>query len=132
MIIPKPHANFIYYLSHTSLISSIYAIINGHYDLAFVPGLVYLTSINYWKNPVKGFRRNLDITCVFSTLCYQLYRSTSSENLVLYLFVKLIGIICYPISHYFSDKDFDLSILFHGFIHLFGNIANIILYSGSV
>jgi hypothetical protein len=132
MIISQQHADFIYYISHTSIISSIYAIINGHYDLAFVPGFIYLTSINYWKNPVFGFRRNLDITCVFTTLSYQLYRSINSENFMLYLFVKLIAMISFPISWYFVDKDFELSMLFHGFVHLFGNISNIILYSGSV
>ena len=132
MIISQQHADFIYYLSHISIISSIYAIINAHYDLAFVPGLIYLTSINYWKNPVKGFRRNLDMTCVFTTLSYQLYWSINSENFILYLFVKLIAMISFPISWYFVDKDFELSMLFHGFVHLFGNIANIILYSGSV
>ena len=130
--IPKNHADFIYFLSHTSLASSIYAIANQHYDLALVPGLVYVSSINYWRDPVRGIRRNIDIITVFSTLSYQLYRCLNAENVVVYLFVKVLAMVCYPISEYFSDKDDDLFILFHGFIHLFGNIANIVLYSGYV
>lgn len=33
-------------------------------------GTVLLTSINYWRNPCKGFRRNMDIVAVFSTGFY--------------------------------------------------------------
>jgi hypothetical protein len=130
--IPKKHAEFIYFLSHTSLFSSVYAIANKHYDLALVPGLVFLSSINYWRDPVRGIRRTVDMITVFSTLVYQLYRCLSAENMALYLFIKILGMLCYPASVYFFDKDEDLSIIFHGFVHLFGNIANIVLYSGYV
>lgn len=109
-----------------------YALANNHYDLALVPGLVYLSSINYWRNPVGGIRKNIDMITIFSTLSYQLYRCLTAENMVSYLFIKILAMSCYPASLYFYDKDVDLSVLFHCFVHILGNIANIILYSGSV
>lgn len=42
---------FIWKVSWLSLISSIYAISQGYNDLAIVPGGVFLTSINYWRDP---------------------------------------------------------------------------------
>ena len=128
--IPKNHADFIYFLSHTLLFSSVYAIANQHYDLALAPALVFLSSINYWRDPVRGIRRTLDMITVCSTVVYQLYRSLSAENMALYLFIKILGLLCYPASLYFFDKDEDLSIILHGFVHIICNIANIVLYSG--
>lgn len=34
---------------------------------------VLCTSINYWRNPVKGVRRNIDISTVFSIGIYNSY-----------------------------------------------------------
>ena len=52
--------NIIWNLAWLSLSSSVYATYKGHYNLAFIPGGVFLTSINYWRNPeVRSWRRYL-------------------------------------------------------------------------
>lgn len=50
MIVPREHANFLVSLSFLSLVSGVYAINRGHYELAMVPLGVFTTSIVYWTN----------------------------------------------------------------------------------
>lgn len=51
-ILTKEQYIFLWKISFLSLISCIYAIYKNHYDLALVPGGVFLTSINYWRYPL--------------------------------------------------------------------------------
>jgi len=66
------------------LISCIYAIYKNHYDLALVPGGVFLTSINYWRCPDYSWRRYLDMIYVKLALIYQIYRAYNAEYCKLY------------------------------------------------
>ena len=34
---------------------------------------IFLTSINYWRDPKHGFRRNLDMVCVCTGFLYQIF-----------------------------------------------------------
>ena len=75
-------------------------------------GTVLLTSINYWKNPCKGFRRNMDMTAVFSVNIYNAYRFPN-------IWIPT-GIICFSIwriSNYTQKK------WIHSLIHFIGSGA---------
>ena len=70
-ILNKEQANYIYHASYLSLCSCLYATYRNYYDFAFVTGIVFLTSINYWRNPINSYRRYIDITAVNTALFYQ-------------------------------------------------------------
>ena len=128
--------NIIWNLAWLSLSSSVYATYKGHYNLAFIPGGVFLTSINYWRNPeVRSWRRYLDIGYVNTALLYQLYKVYihNAQYAKEYYFFTGISIICYPIGlYYYKKKQYWKHIIFHGGLHIFANIANFILYTGYI
>ena len=139
----QTYSSFIFRVSFISFLSSIYALHCECYDLAAVPGGVFLTSVNYWRDPVYGWRRNLDMSYVAAALTYQNYRayhllspsspSSSSQlpALLTYYTLMGIGIGCYPLSvHLYKKKDIWSSTYVHCLVHVLANIANVVLYSG--
>jgi hypothetical protein len=45
------------------------------YDNVIALTCVLTTSINYWRRPEKGIRRNIDIICVFTVGAYNMYKN---------------------------------------------------------
>jgi hypothetical protein len=132
-ILPSEYCNILWKISWVSIFSGMYALYNRHYDLAPVPFGVWLTSINYWRHPDYSWRRYLDIFYVNSALFYQLIRAHRSQNSNMYYSFISIAMISFPISIYYHNKGkYWLSTLFHCNVHIFGNITNIILYSGYI
>ena len=139
-IMKREYYSCIYRISFLSFLSSIYAIYCDCYDLAVVPGGVFLTSVNYWRRPTYGWRRNLDMGYVASALIYQNYHAYHSYyymmNLdqsiaLLYLALMLFGIGCYPTSIYLhKKKDIWGSTYVHCLLHVVANVANMVLYNG--
>jgi hypothetical protein len=130
------HYSCIFRVSFLSFLSSIYALYCGVYDLAIVPGGVFLTSVNYWRYPIHGWRRNLDMGYVASALIYQNYRAyymatEGHDYILLYYALMFFSIGCYPVSlHLHKKKDLRGSTYVHCLLHVVANIANLVLYSG--
>ena len=105
-IMKRKYYSCIFRVSFLSFFSSIYAIYCECYDLAPVPGGVFLTSVNYWRRPTYGWRRNLDMGYVTCAVVYQNYRAyyMTSEMVWWYYFFMFLGVICYPVSVYLYKK----------------------------
>ncbi len=133
MILPIKYSKFIYYISYLLFFSGLIGFYNKKYNFFFVPIIIFLTSINYWRNPVRGIRRNIDMICVCVLFFYQ---NTIAHFLdfnifwkVLYFILMSLGGMCYLISNYYHKKNnLFLSTVFHACIHLCVNLANVILY----
>jgi hypothetical protein len=129
---PKQYS-CIYKVSFLSLVSTGYACYRGHYGLAFVPGGTFITSIIYWRKPDYSWRRYLDMTYVTSGLCYQLIRAYYSEYPRLYYTTAGIAVLFYGLGiHFYKKKQYWCSTYAHCMLHVFGNISNLILYSGEI
>lgn len=139
LTLPPHQSYYIWISAWTSIPSFLYARYTGHNELSIVPLSVYISSMIYWHNPIKySWRRYLDMTVVLSGLGYQVYSSRNSKNLMYYYPVLFLGMTCFPLSTYVRKKYPDVHIgpiwgttLLHCMVHIIGNIANIILYSGS-
>lgn len=130
-IVPLEHGYYMCIISSLSLLSGVYAIKKRIYNLAAVPIGVWLTSINYWHYPVYSWRRNLDMTYISGALVYQICKSYSSQNIGYYCFLTGFGVVFYPISWFLYKKKYLWSsTIAHSMIHIFSNLANIILYAG--
>ena len=127
------HHSFLWVSSWMSLWSSMYAIKRGHYHLAIVPGGVFLTSINYWRDPSNEKNKMIDMFYVYSSLIYQLIMARNITTSKPYYIIKSMACLSYPISIlFYKYKHYWKSTITHGLIHLFGSIANVILYSGEI
>ena len=146
-VLDNPQSKFLYSSSYFSIISWLYALYKKQYILSFIPGTIFISSINYWSNPrIYCKERYIDILCVQICLYFQLYYCLNAQYLKQYCIVTSIGIISFIASYYLSQKWDILNIkdqkerrrkmwivtYLHSGVHIFGNIANIILYSGYI
>ena len=76
---------YMYRTSHLFLISFLYGMLRKHYSVSIVPGLIFLGSINYWKNPDYSYRRYLDIGITISGVIYQNYTAYNAQYANIYL-----------------------------------------------
>jgi hypothetical protein len=127
-IVPKLHANYLFYTCHASLITGLYGLYRGN-QLAVYPLSVYIASINYWRHPVNGLRRYTDMACAGICIVSQTMDARLYPNFANYLTTMFVGTMFYPLSFYFQYKYLPLSTFSHSLIHIVCNIANYLLYS---
>ena len=93
------------------------------------PAGVYINSINYWRNPVRGMRRRIDMTWGITGLMINNVYAYYSSNAYPYYGMTLLACLMYPLSYYFYwRKQYIIATILHGFIHIFGNIGIYYLY----
>lgn len=127
------HSRILFGASWLFLFTAAYATYQGHYDLAIGPTGIFATSINYWRHPIRGWRRNLDILIVWLATFYQLARALTAEHSLIFYTGYAIAFTCYPISNYYlAQERYIESVTLHALLHIFSNISSIILYSGSI
>lgn len=131
ILIPEQY-NLIYRVSWVSLASTIYALHNKHYTLWFVPGTIFLASINYWRKPDYSWRRYFDMAVAKSMVAYQLSMAYQSEYAITYYLVTGTALSFYPLGiYYYKREEHWKSTYAHIILHLLCNVGNFILYSGS-
>ena len=70
--------------------------------LWIVPAGVYINSVNYWRNPVGGMRRRIDIGwTVLGLMINNVYAIRYSTNAYPYFIITLLACLMYPLSYYF-------------------------------
>ena len=121
-------ASILYYSSYCTISNVFVSYYYSLYPLTYSTFLVLLSSINYWRYPVKGLRRNIDITMVLISLILHLYYSYSFCYTE-YLYLLGVDFLFYYISSFLRKRDYYwLSCKFHLLVHLTTNINNIFLY----
>jgi hypothetical protein len=123
----------IYRTSYLICALSLYGFIKGKYDLASIAFCGFLTSINYWRNPVYGLRRNVDRAVIPIGLFYHAIRAYRCERCTVYYSVAALTVACYPVSwHYYNKKYYWVSTYLHCTLHLLANTTFYILYSSDI
>ena len=130
-ILEKDQYSILYRVSYLALFASLYGCYRQHYELAIVPGSIFLTSINYWRRPDYSWRLYLDLGVVRGMVMYQHIMAFSHENAVPYYAMATSMIVFYLIAqHYYNKKDYWKFVYAHTMVHVCGNIGNVVLYSG--
>ena len=104
VVLPHRYARRIFnasFLTIGSIASSLY---NELSDCTITSGLVFLTSVNYWRYPIFGLRRNLDMMTCACSLSYQLWlaaqASETPRNCYLATVASCAGCVRYPLLLY--------------------------------
>ena len=119
----------VYYTSYLAIFSILQGYYFEIYNLSIINIFVLFSSINYWRRPIQGFRRNLDITIVSISLIYHLYY-VYLYNYYQYLYLLLTSILSYIISNTLIEKKiYKLGHIFHSILHILANINNFYLYN---
>ena len=131
LIVPLEHGHYMCIISTIFGLSGVYALKRGLFALAILPIGVWFTSVNYWRNPTYGLRRNIDIFYCLFALAIQLLYSHNSTHCLLYRYIMAVSLLFYPIGWIlYIYEYFWLATIAHSMLHVFPNIANVILYSG--
>lgn len=125
-----------YYMCIISLLtflSSIYKIEQKLYIVSASTLIVFGTSINYWRKPIYGLRRNVDIFFVICSLSLHIYISLQSKDMGVnnyyYCYITIISILLYLISWLLYKKQYFWgSTIAHSIIHMISNLNNVLLY----
>ena len=132
IILEKKYSKKIYNASYLCLISFLYAIKKQQFKLSIVPMSIFITSINHWRNPIIGWRRNLDIVTVYTGITYNIinaYYIPNNRNKLMYYCILSSSMSCYPLSLYlYNNNNILLSTYSHVILHVLANISNLILY----
>ena len=80
-----------------------------------------------------SWRRYLDIVYVHGALLNHICYAYYSQYKYQYYFLLSIGIIYYQLGcYYYSKKNYELSTICHGRLHIYANLANTVLYCGYI
>jgi hypothetical protein len=124
-----------YYLTVTSnftLLSIYYSYMYEYYISTVLSTCVLLTSLNYWRYPLHGFRRNLDCIVVRISIGTQSILMVHKENFIIYFVINVVAYLCYRYGqHLRTKKMLNQSVFCHSMLHLLANVANVILYTGN-
>ena len=105
-------------------------------DLTLHFSVVGLTSINHWRHPIFGIRRNIDLICAQYSILYHLYCAFYELGWGLTSWIFLLGFLInivplYILAMYNGLKhNHDLSSKCHSFMHICGIFWTIFLYFG--
>ena len=124
------YSKFLFYSSFSMLISAIIAIIMNDLYITIYFGLLFLTSINYWRKPEYGFRRNIDRLVVYIGVFIMLFQACllkNEMNRYIYLSMGVCAIIFYITEHimvYFNNSQW---IIFHMTLHIYVSLSVILV-----
>ncbi len=127
-IVPIEQGYYMCIISSLIVFSSIYIFRLGKIRVSAMSMVVFFTSINYWRNPCYGFRRNLDISLLAIALSHQLCYALMVTNGYIYYYFAFMYCLCYAMSWYlYKQQKLWPSIMLHSCVHLFVNTGNIYL-----
>lgn len=130
LVLPPRFSRRILFIAHLTLLSSLLAGYLKIYDCSCMALVVFLTSVNYWRHPTKGWRRNFDMLTVAIGFSQHLYRSSSQKDFTVYVgYFTAFGIctMLYALAWRLS-YDQNASSLCHCLIHIVSNVGNVWLY----
>lgn len=140
-LIPKTYSKTIYKLSYLSIFTGLYGCYNGKPMLGTSVIVGSFIAQNYWRNPTRGLRRNIDILWIQFLICLHTYYVLQSHIRLLYFLIQLNGILFYTTSWYHlrkipytqsyieMDTLYSKSTVCHCMVHLCANLSLLIYYS---
>lgn len=91
----------------------------------------FLTSINYWRRPVEGWRRRLDEAMVRANLAGHLLVGAARGGPLAYFVLTAIALSCYGVGvrvHREGRHRWWESVVWHSGLHVIGNLGHLVLY----
>jgi hypothetical protein len=132
LIVPHDHGYYMCIMASIYFLSGIYALKIDNYIYATGSFGVWLTSVNYWRYPTYGLRRNIDIFwCLFSIAVSLQYSYISIYGQMWRYIMTWSLLLFYPFSWIlYIHEYFWMATIVHSMLHVFPNLANAIMYSG--
>ena len=129
LVLPPKFSRILLCTSCGTLATIYKAATAGRKGCTILTTLLLLTSVNYWRNPRYGFRRNLDIFVVVLNVLWYSYVAFHFGVYIWYIYF-IFGIMCYNRAR--KQISPGRSVGWHALIHILVNIGNIHMLSNTV
>ena len=131
-MVPPGCAHILFRISFITLGAFFCAATLQVYDGMAITAAVFLCSTNHWRRPVYGLRRNIDIVNRVSCLAYQTWRcfAVGVPYTIGFLLFTYTGVGCFFLGLHLDKTNLLHGTYAHCFVHIFGNVGNVILYIG--
>lgn len=128
-VIPYCYSKYLCYISLFGLATGIIGCYNNNIGLGSSVCIGTFIAVNYWRNPIYGYRRTMDILYILYLISIHMYYIYYSINRILYYFIQVIGIIFYYLGWYFQkNNNLSLSIISHCCVHLCAHCYSLLYY----
>ena len=122
-VLPFKYSRWLMLSSVSLLIPSIVALQKNRYDSGLVYSVVYMSAINYWRKPIYGIRRDIDILVVRFNFIYATVNCIHKYGMSTYYWNIPISIIMmYHLGFFLHDKT-PYWIMAHCSVHLLSALA---------
>jgi hypothetical protein len=131
-VVPPHCARVLFRVSFLTLVSFCLAARLNLKDGMAVTAAVFMCSINHWRKPVYGVRRNVDVLNTVICGAYQIWRSFGipTPYTIAYLASTISGIGAFFLGVHLNKTNPEHGTLSHSFVHILGNIGNFCLFLG--
>ena len=126
LTMPLSYSKFLFLSSFSMLISAIIAIIVNDIYVTIYFLLLFLTSINYWRRPEYGLRRNIDlfvVNCGAIIVCWQVCLLKDEFCRFMFLGMVACSAVFYIIENILEHYNNLQWIIFHMAIHLYISLS---------
>ena len=123
----------LYYSTYTMIVLILYGLYCKLYSLSLCYFCGLLSSLNHWKCPKNDNNRLIDLCIIRGSGLYHYYYSWLIPYTSYFIFYHIwifLCLMCYCGSCYYRTKNQNVCSIIHMNMHLFGNIAHFILYTG--
>ena len=129
-IITTEQAAFLFRLSWLGLATGLIGIYNGKPGLGLSVCVGALLAMNYWRNPVYGLRRTIDMVWIQYLIWLHAYYVFYSPVKLLYFTIQAHGVVFYCVSwYYLKTNSLWRSTLCHGAVHLCADVSLLLFYT---
>jgi len=127
----KDQSDLLFWISFLILFTAIYAFIKRKYDISAICFIVFITSLNHWRDPQFGFRRNLDIAAVCLGFMYIFLRAIlNNVRSLVFWTCYLAVVLLFGVGWHIYDMGYVWESTYsHCLLHLCGNVA-VVLFCG--
>lgn len=122
-LINRKYCKFLCYSSMSIFLASIIAYIMDDKYITIYLLFLFISSINHWRRPEYGIKRNIDLFLVYFGIAAGLIKASllkSEFNRVMILSILLCCIIFYIIEFIMVYFNSNLWIVLHMTIHMYG------------
>ena len=132
-ILPRNQSNLLYCISFVGFVTGTIGCFNGKHGLGTIVYIAASLGVNYWRKPVYGWRRTLDMTWLQIGILIHCYYAWFTRIRYIYYFIQVNGVLYYGLSWYFYNKNaMWRSTLCHSVVHLCANTSLLLLYSNAI
>lgn len=112
-------SNIIYITCFYQLIPLYFGLHYRVYDISIVTGILFCTSINYWRKPIKNsIRRYIDISWVLFGMYYHLYLIYYYSLSNKYYYMIGTGSLLYPIEYQIPKNNYYRIAICHSLLQI--------------